>query len=417
MSKSQLALLGGPKTITKSGPHFPWPLVTPAVERAIKEQLYESVSIYDRSGIIAKFEDAFARYHGKKYALLTSSGTATIHSMFVGAGLMPDDEVICPAYTFYATVTPLFHLGVIPVLCDADETGNIDPNKIELLITKKTKGVIVTHMWGVPCKMDEILSLCRKYKLLLFEDASHAHGATYQEKLVGTFSNVAAWSLQGQKIITGGEGGILLTDDKEIYYRALLFGHYNKRCKQEIPKSHPLFKYFITGMGLKLRSHPLAVSMALEQFSHLNEWLSQKRKFVQLFSERLGRLPGIHIPKIYANSQPSWYAYVFQYDKHELGGLSETKFFEALQAEGCTDADRPGSTCPLNLLPLFQDPSQLFPSYKNKLRYRRGDFPIAELFFQRAIKIPVWSFHSDREIVNCYIKAIEKVIKFRRDLL
>lgn len=417
MQKSKLALLGGPKTIAKPGPHFPWPVITLSVEKAVKKQLYESVSIYDRSGIIAQFEDAFAKYHGRKFALLISSGTAAIHSMFVGAGLEPGDEIICPAYTFYATVTPLFHVGAIPVLCDADETGNIDVSKIESLITAKTKGIIVTHMWGIPCKMDQILSLCRKYRLLLFEDVSHAHGARYENKLAGTWGDIAAWSLQGQKIITGGEGGILLTDNEEIYYRALLFGHYNKRCKQEIPRDHPLAKFSITGMGLKLRIHPLAAAIAKEQFGHLDDWITQKQEYVKLISDHLKKLAGIHPPKQYNNSQPSWYAYVFQYHEEELGGLPVEKFFAALQAEGCSDIDRPGSTCPLNLLPLFQNPSQLFPSYAGKLNYKPGEFPVAESFFQRAIKLPVWCFPSDREIVNDYIEAIEKVVKYHKDLL
>lgn len=412
-----MALLGGPKTIKKRGPHFSWPVITPAVEAAVKNQLYESVSIYDRSGIIAQFEDEFAKYHSRKFSLLISSGTAAIHSMFVAIGVKPGDEIICPAYTFYATVTPLFHVGAIPVLCDADETGNIDPDKIERLITSRTKGVIVTHMWGIPCKMDQILSSCRKHKLLLFEDASHAHGAKYKDRLAGTWGDVSAWSLQGQKIISGGEGGILLTDNEEIYYRALLFGHYNKRCKQEIPHGHPLAKFSITGMGLKLRIHPLAAAMAREQFNHLDEWINQKREYVKVMTDRLSKLPGIHSPKQYNSSQPSWYAYVFQYHEEELDGLPVEKFFTALQAEGCLDIDRPGSTCPLNLLPLFQDPSQLFPAYAGKIKYGKGEFPVAESFFQKAIKLPVWCFSIDREIVNGYLEAIEKVVKHHKDLL
>lgn len=417
MSKSKLALLGGSRTINKHGPHFPWPVITPSIESAVKKQLHESISIYDRSGIIAQFEDGFAKYHGKKFALLTSSGTAAIHSMFVAAGIKPDDEIICPAYTFYATATPLFHVGAIPVLCDADETGNIDPDRIEPLISPRTKGVVVTHMWGIPCKMDKILSLCRKHRLLLFEDTSHAHGAKYKDRLAGTWGDVSAWSLQGQKIISGGEGGILLTDDKEVYYRALLFGHYNKRCKQEIPQDHPLAKFSITGMGLKLRIHPLAAAIAKEQFSHLDDWIAQKEEYAKLMTDRLKKLPGIHPPKQYNNSQPSWYAYVFQYHEEELDGLSVERFFAALQAEGCSDADRPGSTCPLNLLPLFQDPSQLFPACAGKIKYSRGEFPVAESFFQKAIKLPVWCLPADRDIVNGYLGAIEKVVRYHKDLL
>ena len=187
MSNHSLAIFGGPQVVTSPLPHFPWPLITPEVENAVRNQLYESISIYDRSGVIEKFEKEFSDYHNIKYGLLTSSGTAAIHSMYAAAGVGMGDEIICPAYTFFATVTPLFNLGAIPVLCDADETGNINTSLIESLITAKTKGVVMTHMWGIPCKMDRISSLCRKHKLLLFEDASHAHGAKYQNKLVPQF--------------------------------------------------------------------------------------------------------------------------------------------------------------------------------------------------------------------------------------
>ena len=417
MPNSKLALLGGRKTIKKPAPHYEWPRINKAIEKRVIRQLHESISIYDKSGVIDDFEKQFAKYHKRKYALLTSSGTAAIHSMFVGANLQPGDEIICPAYTFFATVTPLFFTGAIPVLCDSDESGNIDPDKIGKLINDRTRGLIVTHMWGIPCEMDKIDSLCKKYNLLLFEDCSHAHEAKYKGRLTGTWGNASAWSLQGPKILSGGEGGILLTDNKEIYYRALLLGHYNKRCKQEIPKTHPLYKYAVTGMGLKLRAHPLAVAILIEQFRHLDKWLNQIRIFSKLMIERLKKLPGIHPPKISINVEPSWYAFVFQYDKKELGGLPIERFFEAIKAEGCLEADRPGSTYPLNLLPLFQDPSKLFPSYKGRVKYKKGDFPVAERFFERAIKLPVWVNRNDTKLVNDYIDAIEKVVTNYQELL
>ena len=417
MPNSTLALLGGPKTIRKKDSHYEWPRIIQTTQNRVLKQLNKSISIYDKSGIIDKFEKKFAQYHKRKYALLTSSGTAALHSIYVGANLQSGDEIICPAYTFFATVTPLFFTGAIPVLCDADKSGNIDPNKIEKLINHRTRGIVVTHMWGIPCEMDKISSLCKKHNLLLFEDCSHAHGAQYKGKLVGTWGNASAWSLQGQKIISGGEGGILLTDSEEIYYRALLLGHYNKRCKQEIPKEHPLYQYTVTGMGLKYRAHPLAIAIASEQMSHLDRWLSQKRILSKIMIKRLERLPGIHCPKIPKYSKPAWYAFTFQYEQRELGGLPIEGFYEAIKAEGCIEADRPGSTCPLNLLPLFQDPSKLFPSYNGKVKYQPGDFPVAERFFENLIKLPVWVHKSDVKLVNKYMDAIEKVITNYRELL
>lgn len=412
-----LAIKGGKKEIKVRGPHFPWPLITKNSQKAVVRQLYESISIYDHSGIIKELEDKFAKFHGKKYALLTNSGTQAIHSMYVGAGLKEGDEVICPAYTFYATVTPILFTGAIPVLCDCDEYGNLDPLELSKKLTKKTKAVVVTHMWGIPANMDPIVKFCKDHNLMLFEDASHAHGATYKKRLCGTFGAAAAWSLQGQKIISGGEGGIVLTDDAEIYYRMLLFGHYNKRCRQEIPKDHKLYKYAVTGMGLKLRAHTLSTALALEQFAHLPDWLKQKRKFALFLDKEFSKINAVITPKPPYECEPSWYAYTFRIDSKKLDGLSPEKFYEALKAEGAYEADRPGSTCPLNLLPLFQAPGELFPCYEGLFSYHPGDFPRAEEFFRQAIKIPVWTRKSDTKLVRQYAKAIGKVAKNYRELI
>jgi dTDP-4-amino-4,6-dideoxygalactose transaminase len=418
--KEKLAILGGPKTIKIRPPHFVWPPINRKVEKAVIKQLYKSISIYDRSGVFKDFEDAFAKYHQRKFALLCNSGTTAIHSMFVAAGFKEGDEVICPVYTFFATVTPLLFTGAKPVLCDIDENGNIDPQEIKKKVTPRTKGIIITHMWGIPCKMEEIVKICKEKNLLLLEDCSHAHGAKYKGKLVGTFGDLAAWSLQGPKNVSGGEGGILVTDNKEFYYRALLLGHYNKRCKQEIPKGHPFYKYAVTGMGLKYRAHPLAIAIAYEIFKNLDKYLKMKRLFAQKMIKELRKLPGISLLPAFFNSEiePSWYAFVFQYKSKELDNLPIEKFFEALQTEGLSEVDRPGSTCPLNLLPLFQNPSELFPVYrKHYFSYKPGDFPKAEKFYQNAIKLPVWASKNDLKFVNLYIRGIKKVIKNYRNLL
>ena len=416
--KSKLAILGGAKTIHRKLPHYVWPPINKLVEKKVLQQLHKSISIYDRSGIFKELEDNFAKYHKRKYALLCSSGTAAIHSMFVAAEFKEGDEVICPAYTFFATVTPLLFTGAKPVLCDCDENGNIDPSEIKRKVTSKTKGVVITHMWGMPCQMDEITKICKHNKLLLLEDCSHAHGARYRGKPVGSFGDLSAWSLQGPKNISGGEGGILTTNNDEFYYRALLLGHYNKRCKQEIPKDHHFYKYATTGMGLKYRAHPLAIAVASILFKNLDKYLETKNYFAERIIKKIGVAEGLSLPKRDVFVKPSWYAFVFQYKPKGLENLPIEKFFSALQSEGLSETDRPGSTSPLNLLPLFQKPNELFPVYKkHPFFYRPGDFPNAENFYQNAIKIPVWVFKRDLKIVDGYIRGIKKVVNNYRDLL
>jgi len=407
---TKLAILGGAKTIDKSGPHHVWPRITKAVEEAVVKQLHSTISIYNRSGVIKDFEDEFAGYHGCRFALLSNSGTNAIFSMYEGFKFGPGDEVICPAYTFFATVSPLMHTGAKPVFCDCDENGNINPAEIEKLISQRTRAVMVTHMWGMPCDMELIASICRKNSLLLLEDCSHAHGARINGRLVGTFGNAAAWSFQAQKTITGGEGGIMLTNNKDVYYRAQLQGHYNKRCKQEIPSDHELYAFSTTGFGLKFRAHPLAVAIAQEQFSHLEEWLVQRQSFAERMTDVFSQFTFLRTPHVFGRS-PGWYAYVMQFDESNANGISIELFTKAVISEGLSEFDRPMSTGVLANLPLFSSPELVLPRlYPLPVKDKEvRSYPAAESFYRNALKLPVWSFPDEEKIVSQYIDGIAKV--------
>lgn len=414
---SPLALLGGTPAVTEAGPHFTWPLCTESTTKAVLDQLVEGISIYDRSGVIARLEDALRNYFSVKHAVLTSSGTAALYSMYAASRSGPDDEIIVPAYTFFATVTPLLHLGATPVLADCDEHGNLDPRDVARRITERSVAIVATHMWGIPAEVGALRALADEHNLILFEDASHAHGASVNGKKAGTFGKAAAFSMNGPKPLSAGEGGFLLTNDDEIYYRALLHGQYNKRCRGELPSYHPLYRYAVTGMGLKHRIHPLASAIALDQLGRLDEYLSGRDLVARYLCDRLGQLPGIAIPAIPEHTRSAWYGLPLRYVADELDGLPLTRFYEALQAEGCKEVDRPGSTCPLNLLPLFQDPGPLFPGYEGKFRYAPGDFPYAESVHTNTLKLPVWHQEEDIPLVDSYIRAFRKVIENHKDLV
>jgi len=403
-----LAILGGTPMINKNDAKFIWPKITHEIENVLKKQLYKSISIYNRSGIFKEFEDNFAKFHGVKYALLSNSGTNAIFSMFEGINILPGDEIICPSYTFFATISPILYTGAIPVFCDCFDDGNINTKEIESKITKKTKAVIVTHMWGIPCDMDKISEICKQNNLVLFEDCSHAHGASFHEKKIGSFGDASAWSLQGQKIITGGEGGIMLTKHKDIFDRALLQGHYNKRCKNEISNDSPLYKYSLTGLGLKFRAHPLAIAIANEQLKKIDKFIEQKQKFVNLIEKELNKYKFLKLPK-YIDKQPSWYAYIFQFDINYSNGVSVDTFVKALLFEGLIEVDRPGSTRPIHNLPLFKDPHKIMPRLYNKTINQTGKFDNALKFYENAVKIPVWAYPEDRDIMKSYIEGFKKV--------
>ena len=413
---SPLALLGGTPVITQPPPHFTWPPLTSATSDAVLAQLRTAISIYERSGVIAELEDALCDYHGVKHAVLTSSGTAALHSVYAACGIGVGDEVIVPAYTFYATATPLLHLGAVPVLADCDESGNIDPADVKQRITAKTVAVMVTHMWGLPADMDSLCAITAEHDLLLLEDASHAAGAAIAKRKTGTFGNAAAFSLNGPKPLSAGEGGFVLTDDDEVFYRVLMHGHYNKRCRNEIPPSHHLYRYAVTGMGLKFRIHPLAAAIALSQLADLDQHLQDRRTIATRMREALNGLPGIITPDVPDGVTSSWYGLILRYQPDNLGGLPIERFYDALKAEGCLELDRPGSTSPLNLHPLFQVPTPLLPHCVELPPYAAGQFPKAEAFHRHALKLPVWHREEDIPLVDAYTAAFAKVTTHHHDL-
>ncbi len=148
----KLAIFGGDKIADGSEMRFNWPRITDDTEKAVVKQLHETISIYDDSGIFGEFEKKFADYHNKKYSLLSNSGTSAIFSMFEGIDLKNGDEVLCPVYTFHATVSPMMYFGVRPIFCDSDDEGNISFESIKNNYTPSAKAVIVTHMWGTPIR-------------------------------------------------------------------------------------------------------------------------------------------------------------------------------------------------------------------------------------------------------------------------
>jgi dTDP-4-amino-4,6-dideoxygalactose transaminase len=420
MMKSKLAILGGEKAV-KSAYKFEWPVITSEIERAVIKQLHEKISIYGREGIYIEVEEKFAHYHGMKYVISTNSGTSALHSAFFGVGIGPGDEVICPTYTFLATVTPILQCNGIPVLCDAQiDTGNIDPKEILSRITNRTKAIVITHVWGHPCEMDEIVKIAHDNGLYLIEDCSHAHGATYKGKKVGTFGDVSAWSLQAKKVITAGEGGILLTNNQTIFERATLLGHFRVRSEQTVESEH-YRQYSSTGFGLNYRMHPIGAAIANVEIDHLSERIAGRKHNLDLLSNLLADIPGITPPitRPYV-TRGAYYGYKPLYQTEELKNLPVNVYVDALRAEG-VDIHMPGSR-PLHLLPLFQSlTDEMYvngwprkgPQVSNTYIYKRGDFPNSEFYYSHALSMPTFTEVNDEitQTIEQYADAFRKVAR------
>jgi dTDP-4-amino-4,6-dideoxygalactose transaminase len=417
---SKLALLGGQKAVRGDHVLQKWPPVTLADRQVVISVLDRGeLAYYGRDGWVRELEDRFARYHDTEFALAVDSGTQALHSAFFGLGFGPGDEVLVPTYTFVTTVTPLLQLGVTPRLCDCDpETGNILPAEIEKKTTNRTRGVVVTHMWGHPCEMNELTALARARDLRLVEDCSHAHGARYRGRTVGTFGDAACFSLQAKKIITGGTGGIMITSDRECYERAVLLGHYRKRSSDSVTSG--TYKNFAaTGLGQNYRMHPLAAALAASQFDRLDEIITARTSRHTYLSRCLAGIRGVTPPVTREHvSRGAFHGYKPFFTAAECPGIPKDLYVEALRAEGVA-VEMPGST-PFHRSALYKDMSaDLFhygtrrrsgPRIRKLLSEGREDerFPNCESFLDRVLDHTTFTYEPFA-LIDQYAEAFAKV--------
>ena len=418
MSAATLALLGGAPTVTEPT-DFVWPPITAADVRAVTALLERGeLSYYGREGEVEALENAFGAYIGVPFTLACSSGTAALHSAFFGLGLEAGDEVIAPTFTFLSTVMPLFVVNAVPVLVDCEpDTGNIDPAVIEAAITPRTRAVVIVHVNGHACDMEPIVDLCRRRNLRLVEDASHAHGGTWNDVKVGSFGDVSVFSLQGAKLTAAGQGGLMLSADREIFERAVLLGHFRNRSFDDV-SSDEYRAYGTTGYGLNYRMHPLAAALARRQFEDLDAYIEGREANLGLLSEGLATVAGVDPParRPYATRHP-WFNYKPLYDADALDGLDRRLFIDALRAEGAPVGD--STSVPLHCEHLFQvgdDRSRTYGRHANRRVYAPGDLPNAETYAERALRIPTYTEPRTR-LIEQIVEAFEKVSRLRGYLL
>lgn len=408
----ELAIHDGDPAVTVEKPHFEWPLLDETDAEAVKRYITDGrpLSIDGKEDIVADLEEDFADWIDVEYALSTNAGTTALYEAYFALDLDPGDEVIAPAYTFLATVTPLFHVNAVPVLADADPvTGNVSPESIRENVTEQTAAIVVTHMWGHPAEMDEIMTIADEHDLQVVEDCSHAHGAEYRGRKVGTFGDVAAFSLQGKKMLQGGEGGLLVTDDEEIYQRALMLGHYRNRTRDEVDRD-PLADFNRTGYGLKFRIHPLAALIAHRELDRIDERIAERNAKLSYFTDALRELDLVEPPETQDHVfRGAYYGYKPRIRTDTIDGVNLEDFIRAMDAENMK-AKRPGSK-PLNRYPLFQRRLDGFSTYnpgRDRPLYEPGDFEVAERHWGQMVSMPPF-LSEETELVDQYVAAFRKI--------
>lgn len=407
--------------ILKPLPHEFWP------PRAKKEELQElakqrnkDIGIKGCVGPIKEFEENFKQFLNNKvkYAVTFNSGTSALLAAYFAIGLDIEDELIGPALTYHAALSPVFLLKANVVLCDVDRNSRcIDANKIENLITKRTKAITVVHQWGHPADMNKILEIAKKHNLKVIEDCSHAHGSKYKGRFCGSFGDVSIFSLQANKAIFAGEGGILVTNSENIYNKVILLGHYRDRCKEEI-KDTRLQKFWVTGFGLKLRMSPFNAIVAKHSLKNFEKIKSGRHKCLNYFIQRLREIEYIEAPVIKSSiDMGAWYGFKPLYIKEKLDNISRDKLITALQKEGMEISAPSGKV--LSSEPLYNSTKNpLFGNiYKQKFNNIKNT-PIAKLVQDSALSLPTfYDWKNDKKIIDSYIKVFKKIKDNYKELI
>jgi len=341
----------------------------PVAEPWIGEKELQYVTDCVKSGWISSlgdyviaFEERFARYCGMEYGISCANGTVALHLALVALGIGGGDEVICPTLTFIATANAISYTGAKPVFVDSEPyTWNIDPERIEEKMTKNTKAIIPVHLYGHPCDMDRILEIARANGLYVIEDAAEAHGAKYKGKMVGSMGDIACFSFYGNKIITTGEGGMLLTNDEDIFERAkLLRDHAMSTTK----------RYWHEFIGFNYRFTNVQAAIGLAQLERIDEIIKIKRKNAKLYNSLLKDVEGLTLPP-----EMDWAENVFWMYSVLIEDdfpVVRDELADSLRERGI---DTRPFFCPIHVQPAYSE-------------YNSERFPVAEELARKGINLP-----------------------------
>ncbi|OEF98878.1 UDP-4-amino-4,6-dideoxy-N-acetyl-beta-L-altrosamine transaminase [Vulcanibacillus modesticaldus] len=368
-------------------------------DKDIKQVIEVLKSDYLTTGpMIQRFETKIADYVGSKYAVAFANGTAALHGAIFAAGIKEGDEVITSPITFVSSANCVLFQGGTVVFADIDHiTYNIDPTKIEELITYKTKAIIPVDFTGQPVDLEKIKEIAKKYNLIVIEDAAHALGAIYRGKHIGSISDMTMFSFHPVKHITTGEGGIITTNNEKYYQKLLQFRSHGitKSPSQLINYDGPWY-YEMQHLGYNYRITDIQAALGISQLAKLDKFLKLRQKYVKMYNEAFINIEGIQIPYQAKNVTSSWHLYVIRLKLDRLW-VSRKEVFAALKAENIG--------VNVHYLPVYFHP------FYQGLGYKRGLCPKAEKLYEEMITLPLFPKMSEED-VNDVIRAVKKVIGY-----
>ncbi|MBS4177437.1 DegT/DnrJ/EryC1/StrS family aminotransferase [Lederbergia citrea] len=376
------------------------------VFRFYEEDIYHSES--------SRLESLYCRRTGCKHALAVNSGTSALVSALIGAGIGPGDEVIIPAYTYIATASAVLIARAVPVIVEVDDTLTMDPKAFELAVNEHTKAVIPVHMKGVPCQMEEILDIAQRHNLIVIEDVAQANGGSYRGKPLGSFGHAGCFSFQQYKVVTSGEGGMVTTNDDNIYTRASIYhdsalSYWGTKMFENVP----------TFPGENYRMSELNAALGLAQSQKIDSIVSKLHQIKKAIVNGIKTIPNIQLQRIPDSDGDVSYSLIFYLTTAEQA----KSFSDYLNAEGIPNgtiynngiADRHiyvnwdyvlekrGAS--------LHDNPWTCESYKGNVQYSKDMCPNTLDLLARSISIPL---HQNLTLEDCQdaIAAINKVAEF-----
>lgn len=347
---------------------------------------------------VDEMERSLEQYTGAEFAVAVSNGTAALHCACIAAGVGPGDEVITTPLTFAASANCALYCGATPVFADVDiDTYNIDPASIRKHITDKTKAVVAVDFTGQAVKHKEIRAICDEFGLVFIEDAAHALATKYDGKQVGSLADMTCFSFHPVKTITGGEGGAILTNNKEYYKRLMLARTHgithDDEWMEQAPHEGP-WCYEQVCLGYNYRITDFQAALIVSQMNRLDAFVKRRKEIVAAYDHAFAEMPELILQKEIPESDTCRHLYIIRLALDKLN-CTRREFFDAMSAENVQ--------CQVHYVPVYW-----FPYYQH-LGYHKGLCPNAEEIYSGIMSIPLYPKMTDQD-VNDVIHAVKKVV-------
>jgi perosamine synthetase len=366
---------------------YKYPVAQPEIGKEELKNVTEAVKsgwVSSKGKFIEDFENLFAKYINVRYGVATSNGTTALHLALVALGIGPHDEVIVPNLTFAATINAVVYVGAKPVIVDVDPNyWCLDPDKLKKAITSRTKAIIPVHIYGHPCDMGAIMEIADHYGLYVIEDAAEAHGAEYKGRKVGSFGDIACFSFYGNKIITTGEGGMCLTNNKELAEKIKILRDHGMNPKK---------KYWHDIIGFNYRMTNLQAALGVAQLKKIEKFIKRKRKIAKLYAEELSSINGITLHPEMPWAKCVYWLYSILVNEKETG-VNRDKLTKRLQNYGIETRN---FFYPLHEMPLYN-------------KYAKSSCPVSSNLSRKGLNLPS-SLKLEEEDISYITKKIKEAI-------